>query len=536
MSYTEKRTAALFCVILSMLALLIGRIAAIDTHSDYVAAAENHSEYSLTLTKTRGKIYARNGMALAGGNYGCKALIIPSPLVSAELMRRLPVEKYNAILDRLKGTYPFVTDVPDGSCECDGVTVYRVPQRYADHSMAVHLVGWCNQNGGQSGIERAYDNWLSDAAGELSVVCRVSASGRSLDGASRQIIDTTPNSDRGVMLTIDSHIQNIAEIAAAKHIESGAVIVVRVETGEILAMASLPSYNRNDVAAYLNDARSPLINRAVAPYNAGSVFKPVVAAAALENGFDPEERYECKGAVRIGSVTMGCIRQTAHGSENLQDAISHSCNTYFINMSGCIGGEAIVRMAKSLGFSEATRLGAHYSASKGSLPDSGILKRPAELANLSFGQGSLTVTPVQVAGMITAIARGGSYVEPYVVLGLTDRQKNIISKPFIPEQHRAMSRATAAILGECMRAAVLEGTAKAGATDKVTSAAKTGTAETGIIKNGRKINQAWYAGYFPYENPQYACVVLCEDGTSGGGSAGPVFREIAEKLSVTINR
>ena len=93
-----------------------------------------------------------------------------------------------------------------------------------------------------------------------------------------------------------------------------------------------------------------------------------------------------------------------------------------------------------------------------------------------------------------------------------------------------MSRETASVLGACMRVAVLEGTAKGGASDKVTSAAKTGTAETGIIRNGRNVNQAWYAGFFPYENPRYVCVVLCEDGSSGGASAGPVFREIAEKL------
>ena len=86
-----------------------------------------------------------------------------------------------------------------------------------------------------------------------------------------------------------------------------------------------------------------------------------------------------------------------------------------------------------------------------------------------------------------------------------------------------------------MRTAVLEGTAKAGASDKITSAAKTGTAETGIIKNGRRINQAWYAGFFPYESPRYVCVVLAENGTSGGGSAGPVFKEIAERMSLLLS-
>lgn len=530
----EKRITWIFCFILAVCAALIGRIIIIDTHEDYISAAENHSSYKLTLARTRGKIYDRNGIPLAGGASSLKALIIPSSDTAAELMGKLPVEKYNSIQNQLRGIYPFVTDVDDGGCEGEGVTVYRVPKRYSDHSLAVHLVGLCGSNGGESGIERAYDEWLGSAEGELSVTCRVSASGRSLDGAFREINDTTLISNRGVMLTIDSEIQNIAETSAAKYIECGAVVIIDVETGEILAMASLPAYNRNKVASVLSDSRSPLINRAVSAYNAGSVFKPVVAAAALENGFDPESEYECTGYVKIGGTTMGCIRHAPHGTEDLEAAISHSCNTFFINMSSMTGGTAILDMADKLGFGKSTRLGTNYTSSKGNLPDAELLTRPAELANLSFGQGTLTVTPVQVAGMIAAIARKGEYIEPYAVIGLTDDRLNIISQPFSPERHRAMSRSTADTLASCMHTAVLEGTAKAGASDKITSAAKTGTAETGIIINGKKVNQAWYAGFFPYESPKYVCVVLAENGTSGGSSAGPVFRDIAERMSTLL--
>ena len=201
-------------------------------------------------------------------------------------------------------------------------------------------------------------------------------------------------------------------------------------------------------------------------------------------------------------------------------------------------------MAQKLGFGSETKLGQHYSSAAGILPDTSILTRPAELANLSFGQGRLMVTPIQIAGMTSAIARGGEYIEPYVVMGLTDEHMNIISQPYSPERHMAISRTTARTLCSCMRTAVLDGTAKAGASDKISSAAKTGTAETGIIKNGKKINQAWYAGFFgkkinqawyagffPYENPKYACVVLVENGTSGGVAAGPIFKEIAERIS-----
>ncbi len=530
----------MFCVFSLLLTLIIGRVLVIDNESDYVTAAQGHSTYTLRLAETRGKIYDRNGSILAGGFYEYKAVVIPSPHTAASLLRVLSTdetqnaESLKKIADRFKGTFPFTVEVPDGSCESDGITVYRVPKRYSDNALALHLIGSCSENSGQSGIERAYDQWLSDAAGELAVTCRVNAAGRSLDGTKQEVTDTTANSDRGVMLTIDSHIQNIAETAAAHHIESGAVIVADVTNGEILAMASLPTYRRSDVAAVLQDTRSPLVNRALLAYNAGSVFKPVVAAAALENGLDPEESYACEGTVQIGNLTMGCINHTAHGSVSLNSAIAHSCNTYFIHTAQTIGGDAILNMAQNLGFGSATQLASHYAASAGTLPSSSSLTLPAALANFSFGQGTLTVTPVQITGMMLAIARGGEYIEPTVFKGLTDGHGHILSLPVQRETRQSMSRETAEQIGICLRSAVLEGTAKAGASDKITSAAKTGTAETGIIRNGKTINQAWYAGYFPYEDPRYVCVVLAEGGTSGGASAGPVFQEIANRMSVLL--
>ena len=532
---TGKRSLALFCAFIILCTVTIGRILLIDTQTDYVSAAQRHSVYTLTLASTRGKIYDRNGDPLVGGTYRYRAVVIPSADTAAALFRHLSTQEIEAISGSLKGTFPFVADVPDGACESEGITVYRVPQRYAKNGLAVHLVGYCGQQGGESGIERAYDEVLADAAGEFAVTCRIDAAGRSLKSAKQEVTDTTASSDRGVMLTIDRTVQNIAEDAARKYLSRGAVVVMDAATGEVLAMVSLPDYDRDNIAAVLNDPDSPLVNRAISAYNAGSVFKPVVAAAALENGLNPDDLYDCTGAVQIGRHTMGCINHTAHGEVSLREAISHSCNTYFIHTAQQIGGEAVLEMAGRLGFGQQTALSPRYSAAGGSLPTRESLQLPAELANFSFGQGKLTVTPVQVAGLFGTIARGGAYIEPSVVRGLTD-DGHTLSEPS-PQlvTRRAISRETAATIGECLRTAVLEGTAKAGASDDVTSAAKTGTAETGIVRDGRAINQAWYAGYFPYETPRYVCVVLAEGGTSGGSSAGPVFKEIAERVTAVRN-
>lgn len=534
MRIMEKRVIGLFCGFITMCVVIIGRILVIGCEDDYVTAAQNHGSYNLTLAETRGKIYDCNGNVLAGGAYGYKAVIIPSADTSAMLFNYMSADEIEKILPALKGTFPFVADVSDGQCESEGITVYRVPQRYSDIGIATHLVGYCGNNGGESGIEKAYDEWLSEASGELSVTCRINALGGNLDGVRQVITDTTSNSNRGVMLTIDSTIQNIAETAAAEYMECGAVVVMDVNSGEIRAMVSLPNYDRNNIAAVLNDENSPLVNRAISAYNAGSVFKPVIAAAALENGYDPNEKYNCTGTVQIGNITMGCINHTAHESVTMREAIAYSCNTYFINASSAVGSESIRDMAEKLGFGNSTEFAPEYKTSTGILPSLESLKSPAALANFSFGQGDLTVTPIQIAAMFTAIARGGEYIEPSVVKGLTDENLNIISTPKKADSHTAMSSETARILGEYLREAVLSGTAKAGASDRVTSAAKTGTAETGIIRNGKTINQAWYAGYFPYEEPEYVCVILAEGGTSGGASAGPIFKEIAERISSAL--
>lgn len=527
----DKRILALFSVFVLLCGIVMERILTIDAHMDYTQAARNHSSYTLTLARTRGKIYDRNGNPLVGGTSVYKAVVIPSAETSAALSRCLAPEEFTAVSDSLKGTFPFALDVPDGSCESEGITVYRVPQRYTGSRTAVHLVGYCGQNGGESGIEAAYDDILANAAGELTVTCRVNAAGKSLAGARQQTEDTTFLSDRGVMLTIDFFVQNIAESAAAAHLERGAVVILDAETSEVRAMVSLPTYDREAIADVLHDERAPLVNRAIAAYNAGSVFKPVIAAAALEHGLNPEEPYECEGAVSVGSLTMGCIHHTPHGTVTLREAIALSCNTYFIHTAQETGAQPLLEMAQALGFGQFTPLSTRYTDAGGSLPSSDELTRPAALANFSFGQGSLTVTPVQVAGMMAAIARGGIYIPPTVVRGLTDEQRQLVTPEPSPPSCRVMRQSTAAYLGECLRASVTDGTAKAGATQTVTSAAKTGTAETGILRGGRAINQAWYAGYFPYEAPRYICVVLAEGGASGGGSAGPVFKEIAERIT-----
>ncbi len=526
----DKRIVGIFCAFLAMCAVIIGQIISIELETDYVAAAQSNGTYSLTLAETQGKIYDRNGAALVGGSYSYKAVVIPSSETSSLLFNYLSAEEIEAIESNLTGNFPFVLEVEDGSCESDGITVYRVPERYSDNGLAVHLTGYRGSSGGESGIELAYDEWLSGASGEITVTYQVNAKGGSIDGEETDIYNSTENSNSGVMLTIDSHIQSIVETAAEDYITCGAVVVMDVESGEVLAMASFPEYNRNDISSVLSDINSPLLNRAISAYNAGSIFKPVIAAAALESGLDPDEEYDCAGYVTIGSNTMGCINQTAHGSVNLYSAISHSCNTYFINIAAKVGAEKVLEMAESLGFGCSTLLAPNLSASAGTLPDMSELSTAVGLANFSFGQGSLTVTPLQVAAMFTAIARGGEYIEPSVVIGLTDGDLNIVEEADEPETRQVMSSSTAQTIGEALRTAVLEGTASAGASDKVTSAAKTGTAETGIVKNGTTTTQAWYAGYFPYEDPKYVCVVLVEDGISGGSSAGPVFKEIAEQI------
>ena len=532
MSDTDRRLITTFCIMLLLSGVVMVDLLKISLRREFVEAANTQSTYSVTVDTSRGRIYDHKMRSLAGGRLQYRAVIEPSAETTEHLFGVIEPGELSAISDGLKGRSPFVYVARDASIAGPGVRVFRGEERYGENSVAEHIVGCVDGSGaGASGAEYAFNEYLEECSGSLTAVYTVNSRGRSLSRAEPVIYDTSANSNGGVVLTLDYDIQRVAEEAADEFIERGAIVVVEVPSGKIRACVSRPGFDRGDMAASLERDDAPLIDRAITAYDVGSVFKLVVAAAALDSGIEPEWTCECTGSVQIGSNVFHCSNRSGHGELDMSEAVAGSCNIYFIKLAQQLGGARILEQAKRLGFGEKIMLADNFAAEAGRLPALNSLENPAALANLAFGQGELMATPMHVAQLAAAVANGGMMPETTVFESFVTPKGERFGQRAPAQPQRVMSENTADLLRQFMIKTVVSGTGKKGASEKTTSAAKTGTAQTGMVRDGHKVLQAWYAGFFPADEPKYVCVVLVEDGESGGASAGPVFARIADRLA-----
>ena len=272
-------------LIAAMMGLVL-RLYILSQSAYYAAVAGGQSSWLLEVDTSRGQIYdcelqplVSTEMGLSGGGGAL------CPGGGSTLLG--PGTGTEGGGDPTSGRVaPFVIEVEAPEVYAPGVEVFSVSQRSTEDQTAVHLIGYLDQEGhGVTGIEAAYDTLLTEAGGTLSVRYTTDTMGRALATEPPEVVDEGYNGAGGVVLTIDREIQLLAEEAAARHFEKGAVVVLDVHTGEIRAMASLPVYDPENVAAALDDPDTPLINRALLPYSVGSTFKVLVAATALEQGY-----------------------------------------------------------------------------------------------------------------------------------------------------------------------------------------------------------------------------------------------------------
>lgn len=513
-----------------MLMLAAGRILWIT--GDHAAkASTGQGTISLSLPGERGTIYDHNGKPITNQKTVSLAALTATPEVATELYRTLGQNAAQEALERLQSGKPILTEVPD-DFSAEGAFVVQHAEQYGDSPLAVHLIGYLDSQGkGVCGIQSAYETLLA-REGRSRIRFAADARGNALLGVNPTLDSTVASSLGSVTLTLDREIQSAVEYAVTGLLDKGAVIVMDANTSDILASVSLPDYSPEDVGAALSSQDSPLINRALSAYNTGSIFKLCVAAAALEAGISPQESYTCTGAIDCSGQIFHCHKTEGHGTLQMSEALSGSCNTYFIHLAATVGAERIFAMAEALGLGHSTNLCEGISASAGSLPDqTEISAIPAALANFSIGQGELLTTPLQIALMTSAIVNDGLLTPARLVAGITQAdgtaEKNPSGRPV-----RVMSSETATTLRAMMTAVVETGTG--GAAQPLTGGAggKTATAQTGVLgEDGEYITQAWFTGFFPVQNPRYVVTILAEGGASGSGSAAPVFAAVANAIA-----
>lgn len=532
----KKRAVSLYIALCVMLSGILYRIISLN-YSAYADAGTGYSSKTLLIGETRGNIYDVNLRKIVNSSGKLICAAKPGAYSLAYIKNIEDKEKSKSLAQQLTKGLPVIFET-DKKISTEDMETFSVPQRYEDNNFLCHLTGYLDTDGhGVSGIENAYDTFLSAAGGSLSVTFETDANGKVLSGIVPRVEDNNFDTCEGVVLTIDSEIQKIAESAMKQcEIKSGACVILSANDASVAAMVSTPSFDRKNIAASLNSPDSPLVNKALSAYAVGSVFKPVIACAALESGIKSFET-DCTGQTDINGTHYGCNRQTAHGKMNLKTALEVSCNTYFVNLAQKLKSSSFYDFCMNMGFSAPTRFCDGIYSEGGTFPEERELDNKGIRANISFGQGSLTATPVQLAAAYLAIADGGLYKYPYLIKGTLDKD-GVFNPTQRKPDSRVISKSTCDIMRENLISVVENGNAYNAQCSLCTTAGKTGTAQSGSFdENGREILRTWFVGYFPANEPLYSVAILNENGTSGAADCAPVFSLIAQRtMELMIER
>ncbi len=545
----------------------------------YKMLADENRISTRLLIPPRGIIYDRNGEMLATNRQNFQAMIVAEqmpnvqetlnafkkimPLSEAEEERVKKDLKRNRSFVPIKIkenlTWEEVAKIQLNAPELPGIIIDEGLSRYYPYGEKMaHVIGYVSSVSekdikddpllevpgfkiGKSGIEKLFEKKLRGSGGNLKL--EVNAFGRIM----KEIERTDGIPGERVDLTIDARLQSKAFDLFGE--ESGAAVLLDVNTGEILAFVSTPSFDPNVMAqglstemwnSLVNDEKKPLSNKALAgQYSPGSTFKMIVALAGLESGaIKPESRSFCAGKMFLGSHAFHCWKEHGHGYIDVVEALQHSCDIFFYETAQKLGIEKIAEMSRRFGLGSKVDVGLENEKS-GLIPDKAWkLKRFGEPwqqgENLisGIGQGYILTTPIQLATMTARLVNGGYEIKP-TFSKVNDEVKNKIKRINV-------STANLDLIKEGMYNVVNKpgGTAWRSQFDYngQRMGGKTGTTQvrrismkerqTGVIAQEdlpwKYRNHALFVGYAPQDNPKYAVAVLVEHGRGGSTVAAPI--------------
>lgn len=524
-----RRFLALYAAILFGFAVVLCRLFFLAQDSTYAARAKAQSEAELPLPARRGNFYDCSGRLLTGMEPCWQALCIPGENSYARLYDSTDGAGQALLYRNRNRAAPFLLEV-SRDLSAQGIACYPSVRRYPETPLCQHLIGYLGSDScGAAGLEKALDSVLSGTGAHDTVSCSVTAQGRLRAGTKAELARRDSGA-AGVQLTISRPVQRTAEAVAAEMMSCGCILVLDTATAAVRASVSTPGYDPQDIAASLNAEDSPFLNRPLESYAVGSVFKPVLAAAALEEELLPE--YECTGAVVVDGQIFRCAGGIAHGAVDLAGALEKSCNGYFIRLGQELGAEKLLQTAKRFGFGQAVPVAGGLYADAGKLPDPASLSQSGQLANFSFGQGSLLASPVQIAAMMNTIASGGVYRTPFFAeCTLDETDGTPLEALSHPQSRRVMTVENAETLRRMLVQVVEEGTAQDASGLAGGAGGKTGTAQTGqFTPDGAERMNLWFAGFYPEEKPRFTIVVLQDGQTRPAHSSAGIFAQLCAAL------
>jgi cell division protein FtsI (penicillin-binding protein 3) len=543
-----RRLYVVGCLIVLGLGAVVVRLAGLQLADGdhYAELARRQYESRVELTPERGAIYDRNGNLLATNALSLSFAVDPKSVenpraLAAAFARALggTPEEYLKKIGQKDRSFVWIRRKVSGApleilkaIDDDGVIRRREPlRRFEYDSLGAQLLGWTDvDNNGLSGIERHFDEHLRGRAGFMIMQ-------RDAVGRRRPDIDlpqTPPEHGNGLVLTIDINVQGIVEEELARGVRSagaasGTAVAIDPRTGEILAIASYPSFNPNSVRGA--DPAAMRIRAITDTYEPGSTMKAITAAAAIEEGvIEGDESIDGEGGVmQLGSHTIRDDHPVAE--MNFRTAFEQSSNVAFAKIAGRLAAPRFYKYVRDFGFGIASGVDLAGEAR-------GDVKKPNDFTEgtqqfMAFGY-QLAVTPLQIACAYAAIANGGVMMKPHLLKRRLDRDGGVIEEIEPQEIRRVVSEETANAVRDLLVGAVERGTGGAARIAGLSIAGKTGTAQQLFdgAYSKEKYN-ASFAGFFPADDPKVALLVLLDSPTHGyygGQVAAPIFREIARRV------
>lgn len=567
-------------IIIALLGLRLWQLQIRDGYY-YQELAQDNRTRSIVLEPARGLLYDRHGQLLANNVPSFNLYVSLEDVkdrqeLIQQLNRHLRLNQEElsqklstpGLQDRVKVkgglTLKEAALVESHRLDLPGVVIQPEYQRnYPLGAYASHLIGYVGevseaqlkqeefqelQQGrvvGQYGVERTYDRYLRGTAGRELI--EVDALGHK----NRSISIDKPQAGDDLFLTLDIRLQQRAEDLLGS--ESGAIVILAPGTGEVLALASRPSFDPNALSRglsasqwqqLLQDSRHPLTNRAIqGQYPPGSTFKIVMAAAVLDTQtFHPSDYVTCQGGFHFGRRMYRDWKRGGHGLVDLNQALAQSCDVYFYKAGNRMGIETIASYARQFGLGEKT--GIDLPAERSGLMPSPEWKMkargepwyPGETISVSIGQGYVMVTPIQMAQVVASVAADGQLAQPHLIRAVRHRTTGKREEwPALQPRRVALSSSTFSQIQKAMATVVTQGTARRIQSPLVSIAGKTGTAQVVALRSGSEKSipkefrdHAWFVAYAPVKDPQIAVAVLVEHMGHGGSAAAPLAKELIE--------
>jgi len=588
----QKRLKKLTLFVVIMVGILFVRLwfLQIISGAQYRKKSESNRIDLRDILPVRGMIFDRNGELLVDNRASFALGVIPEDIknldgliedtgrlieidgLSAkkkinEGLRRNP---FNSVYIKKGLTRDELARIETNVFHMPGVIIEVKPKRhYIYGPLAAHLIGYLgeidkeqlnkevykeNKGGdfvGKFGVEKKWQRYLNGIRGGQQV--EVDASGRRL----RVLYQRAAEPGFNIYLTIDKDLQMLAERSLENR--AGAIVAMNPMSGEVLTMASSPSFNPNDFAKGIDEKgwkrlvsnpHFPMQNRAISgQYPPGSLFKMVVALAGLEEGvIDPDEKVFCGGSYSFRGRVYRDWKKGGHGYVDLHRALVESCDVYFYKMGQKTGIDTIARYAKSLGFGTKTNLQVG-DEKEGLIPNRAWKLRrwhvpwqEGETLSVAVGQSFVLITPIQMVRFVSTLFNGGVLFKPQVTKWIEKENKEKIFK-FKPNSLRRWSikKENMELVKRALVGVVNEphGTGRRARLDQIKVAGKTGTAQVIALPEERELarerevpykfrDHAWFVAVAPAENPTIALAILIEHSGTGGGVAAPIAKKILE--------